>query len=234
MTERLRQRILAIIDAVETMPLSVGKWLLVLGSIIVVRHFLEIVSGRANIYFFTSYLIHYPLAYVAPLLGLVVVLAVMSGERVERVSRLMLFAWLLTLLPPTIDLLLDRGARGGSIGYLLVDPSQLRAAFLNLLNPFSGKLPGTTAGIRAEAAVGCLAGAVYVYLKTRQLGRSVLTLAVIYVTMFFFFALPVEVVKLTKLFSPGLQGVQQLFFEATGVQRGFEQMTRVTQADLSV
>jgi hypothetical protein len=235
MPETLRNRFLRLIDAVETMRISVAGWFLVLGSIIVIRHFLEQVSVRHNVFDFVSYLLHYPLAYFAPLLALTVVLAIMSGERVERVTRLMLFAWLLTLLPPVLDLLIGRGKdQPEVIGYLLVEPSQLGTAFVNLFNPFHGKIEGATSGIRLEAAVGCVAGAVYVFLKTGRLGRALATFVVVYATMFFFFTLPTEAVKLARLFGHELQNVGQLFFAGTTVTHDADLFPPGLRADLSM
>ena len=49
----------------------------------------------------------------------------------------------------------------------------LSGAFLNLFNPAYQQFQGATAGIRIEAALGCLLGAFYVHLKTRSLWRAV-------------------------------------------------------------
>ena len=65
-----RERLAALIDTVESMPITLGRWLLILAAIIVVRHFLEQVSGQLKTIYFLSYFIHYPLAYLAPMLGL--------------------------------------------------------------------------------------------------------------------------------------------------------------------
>ncbi len=99
------------VEALEGVPVSPGRWILALAAIIALRHFLEQVAGERRILYFLSYCLHYPLAYVAPLLALTVVLAVFARERADRVARLMLFAWLLTLLPPLLDMLVSRGRR---------------------------------------------------------------------------------------------------------------------------
>ncbi len=229
-----RERLTGLIDTVESMPITLGRWLLILAAIIVVRHFLEQVSGQLKTIYFLSYFIHYPLAYIAPMLGLSVVLALMARERIERVTKLMLFAWLLTLLPPLLDLLLASGGENPElIGYLIPDHTGLGTAFVNLLNPFYHDFQGTTAGIRLEAAVGCVLAAVYVHLKTRSLGRALLTFIVVYPTMFLFFALPPITVAVTRLFGAQIDNVYQLFFARANVYRAFVNVTPFALSDLS-
>jgi len=218
----------------ETLNIGLGRWLLFLASIIVLRHFLEQVSGQQKTLYFLSYFLHYPLAYVAPLLALAVVLALLSRERIERVTRLMLFAWLLTLLPPVIDLLVpSSGGTPELIGYLIPKDGSIGRAFLNLLNPTFHDFQGTTAGIRLEAALGCLLGAWYVFLKTKNTLRSIVSFFVIYVTMFFFFALPPITMAVVNLFGGEIENVYQLFFARADIHRAFANVTPFALSDLS-
>ncbi len=237
MIREYRERLTTFIDTLERSHISPARWLLALSAIIVLRHFLEQVSGQLHTIPFLAYFLHYPLAYLAPMLALSVVLAVMAHERVERVTKLMLFAWLLTLLPPVLDLMLSSGHSDAKlIGYLLADGPELGRAFINLLNPAYGMLEGTTTGIRLEAGVGCVLAAVYVHVKTRNAWRALLTLPVVYVTMFFFFSLP----SLTYLVSRwavslgldagaalpmGLNRPEELFMTQASVYRAFTDAT---------
>lgn len=234
MIERLRQKVLGAVEAVESMQVSLGRWLMILAAIIIVRHFLEQVSGQLKTFYFVSYFVHYPLAYIAPLLALAITLSLLSRERVERVTKLMLFAWLLTLLPPLLDLLIARTRESPElIGYLLPGPGKLTTAFLNLLNPFHGQLVGATAGIRIEAAIGCILGAIYVHLKTRSLRRSIATFFIVYAVSFFFFALPPLFVTFSRLLGSDVENVYQLFFARANVHRAFANVTPFTLSDLS-
>jgi len=229
-----RQWILRTAETLELTPITLARWLLVLGAIIVLRHFLEQMSGQKKTLYFLSYFIHYPLAYVAPLLALAVLLAAFARERVERVTRLMLFAWLLTLLPPLIDLALPRaGDAPQLIGYLIPKSGGLGTAFVNLFNPTYGEFQGTTAGIRIEAAIGCVLGAFYVHLKTRSLGRAIASFFAIYVTMFFFFALPPILLAITRLFGSDVENVYLLLFGKASVHRAFANATPFGVSDLS-
>ncbi len=234
MKRSLNEWVRGIAERIETLDIGLGRWLLFLASIIILRHFLEQVSGQQKTLYFLSYFLHYPLAYVAPLLALAVVLAFLSRERIERVTRLMLFAWLLTLLPPVLDLLVPTaGDAPELIGYLIPKDGSIGRAFLNLMNPAYTDFQGTTVGIRLEAALGCLLGAWYVYLKTRNALRSVVSIFVIYITMFFFFALPPITVSVVNLFGGRMENVYQLFFGRADIHRAFANVTPFALSDLS-
>lgn len=234
MTERLRSRILRIAEAVEGVPVSPGRWILALAAIITLRHFLEQLAGERRVLYFLSYCLHYPLAYVAPLLALTVVLAAFARERADRVIRLMLFAWLLTLLPPLLDMLVSRGAETPDIiGYLLPKSGTLWQAFLNLLNPMYRGFQGPTAGIRVEAAAGCLLAAVYVHLKTRNALRAVAAFVGVYATMFFFFALPAIALATARALGSDVESVHRLFFDGGSVHRAFTGAPPFALSDLS-
>jgi tetratricopeptide (TPR) repeat protein len=229
-----RQWILRTAETLENRPITLARWLLVLAAIIVLRHFLEQMSGQKKTLYFLSYFIHYPLAYVAPLLALSVLLAAFAREKVERVTRLMLFAWLLTLLPPLIDLALPRaGDAPQLIGYLIPKSGGLGTAFVNLFNPAYREFQGTTAGIRIEAAIGCVLGAFYVHMKTRSAGRAIASLFAIYVTMFFFFALPPILLAITRLLGSDVENVYLLLFGKASVHRAFVNATPFAVSDLS-
>ena len=231
----MRRRLQETIDALETAPLPLGRWLLLLGAIVVVRHFLEQLSGGIPTFHFLGYFLHYPLAYIAPVLGLSIVLSLMSGEKIERVTRLMLFAWSLTLLPPLVDLL-----RAGMtqetelIGYLFTTSGSLGGAFLNLFNPAYEGFQGTTIGIRVEAALGCFLAAAYVHLKTRNPWRTGATALAIYPTMFFFFALPSITTSIARLLGAEITNVYEMFLARADVHRAFAGITPFALSHMSI
>jgi len=234
MPEKLRTRALSAVESIERLELPLGRWLLVLGSIVVLRHYLEQLAGQQKTMYFLSYFLHYPLAYVAPLLGLTVVLAAFARERSDRVARLMLFAWLLTLLPPLLDMLIARTREAPDlIGYLIPRSGTLWQAFVNLLNPAYAGFQGTTAGIRIEAAAGCILAALYVHLKTRSALRALAGAVAVYATMFFFFSLPSITLAVARLFGSDIDNVYQFFFAQAAVHRAFTNATPFALSDLS-
>ena len=231
MLAELRRRIGGLIDGIESYQMPLGNWLLLLGAIIALRHFLEQLSGNIRTFHFVSYFIHYPLAYIAPILGLSVVISILSREKIGRVTKLMLVAWCLTLLPPIVDLV-----RPGitEIGYLFTESDGLGAAFVNLLNPAYNGFRGATLGIRVEAGLGCILAAFYVYLKTRSVTRSLITLPVIYSTMFFFFTFPTVVFRASQALGFSETDVLGMLFAEPGVHRGFAGITRVVLSQLTL
>ena len=231
MLAELRRRIGGLIDGIESYQMPLGNWLLLLGAIIALRHFLEQLSGNIRTFHFVSYFIHYPLAYIAPILGLSVVISILSREKIGRVTKLMLVAWCLTLLPPIVDLV-----RPGitEIGYLFTESDGLGVAFVNLLNPAYNGFRGATLGIRVEAGLGCFLAAFYVYLKTRSVTRSLITLPVIYSTMFFFFTLPTVVFRASQALGFPETDVLGMLFAEPGVHRGFAGVTRVVLSQLTL
>src|SRR5262245_38958605 len=121
-----------LVDTVESTPLTLAASVGTLAGVVALRHLLEIATGRYPIYTPVQFFVHYPLAYIAPFLALSLLLAFFAGERPERTARLMLLAWLLTLLPPLWDIAWGAGAipvgglaptgvtgpAGSQIGYL--------------------------------------------------------------------------------------------------------------------
>ncbi len=188
--------LLAFIDrharALEERPIPGGPFVAAFGALVLARHLLEILAGQNPVYFPLQFFIHYPLAYVAPLLALVLVLHLFSGVPVVRVTRLMLYAWALTLLPPLVDL--AAGEAGEGIGYLRMEDASLGEIFARFFDP-RARFGGTTVGIRVEAALACLLGGLYVWLRARapasaRAARALGAAAGVYVTALGFFTLP--------------------------------------------
>lgn len=180
----------------EEQPIGPATFLAAFTAVVLARHLLEILVGQNPVYFPIQFFIHYPLAYLAPFLALVLILHLASGVPIERVSRLMLYVWGLTLLPPLIDLLAGRS--GEAIGYLRLRFTSPGTVFLRFFDP-TARFEGTTPGIRVETAVACLLGAAYVWMRRRagapkpwavRLIRPLGAAAGVYVAALGFFTLP--------------------------------------------
>lgn len=189
------------VEEMETLPAGPGTVLLVLGGIIAVRNLLEVMVANNPAFKGLSALVHYPLAYLAPFLALTLVLAFWSRVAPNRVARLMVLAWLLTLVPPVADLALHHRTEAPTIGYLVADPADLGRIFRDFFNPWAA-FGGTTPGIRIEAAAAVLLGGVYVALRGRSWLRTAGAMASIYITCLFFFALPILTLAFFRLVNP--------------------------------
>ncbi|MCK5034704.1 MAG: hypothetical protein KAS73_02345 [Candidatus Sabulitectum sp.] len=111
-----------------------------------------------------SFVLHFPVAYVFPLLMLVFVMRVFSGYDAGKLLKIMVLAWTLTLLPPLIDKI---AGTTSAIGYFPLERSNAVWFLLNFFNP-AVTLSGTTPGIRIEAAIGCILAGIFTWAVARN------------------------------------------------------------------
>ncbi|MBN1435396.1 hypothetical protein JW921_11605, partial [Candidatus Fermentibacterales bacterium] len=174
-----------IIDWIADLPVSTAQMVALFCFTVIARNLLEGFS-TGIMFHWSAFALHFPIAYVFPMLSLVALMHLLSGYSLRRLLKLMVFAWTLTLLPPLIDFALSRQTT--PIGYFPLDPANLGHFLLNFFNP-AVSLPGTTAGIRIEAALGCLLAGLFVGVVSRRralLRGVVTTLAFCLVFMVFF------------------------------------------------
>jgi tetratricopeptide (TPR) repeat protein len=206
---------------VECSALGPGLWIACFLGIVALRHLLELLSARLPVYHPVALLLHYPLAYLAPALTLALLLALLAAWPVARVTRLMLAAAALLLLPPLVDLalpmtallpglpealrsLLERHESAPKvIGYLYEGHQGFLQALAGFLDP-RRVLEGTTAGIRLEALLAAALGGVYVLLRGRPWWRVLAALPAVFLAAFLFFTLPSRFLDLLRPIFPGL------------------------------
>ena len=209
----LWSRFRAFVERMEELPIGPGALAATLAGIIAVRNVLEIVVAKNPVFQGLSAFVHYPMAYVAPFFALTLVLALWAGVASARVARLMLLAWLLTLLPPIADLLLHRTHDAPTIGYLHADPSELGWIWAHFFDP-AASFVGTTPGIRIEILAAVLLAGVYILLRSRAWWRALLGAVTVYVISLFFLSLMVLVHGLFRLWNPSLTRTDLLWGEA--------------------
>lgn len=193
-----------LVERLEEIPVGPGAWVAGFLSIVAVRHLLEIRSSGYPMYYPSAFYAHYVLAYLAPLLALAMILALFAGVRIERVLRLMLLAWGLTLLPPLVDTLVAR-THEARIGYMDLGETPWITVYIHFFDPRQS-LRGTTPGIRVEALAACVLGVVYTLLRapSRRLLRALGAVVAIYTTSLFFFTLPTLFVRTLRAVFPSL------------------------------
>ncbi|MCU0222947.1 MAG: tetratricopeptide repeat protein [Acidobacteria bacterium] len=206
-------RFRAFVERMEELPIGPGALAATLAGIIAVRNVLEIVIAKNPVFFGLAAFVHYPLAYVAPFFALTLVLALWAGVASARVARLMLMAWLLTLLPPIADLVLHRTHDAPTIGYLHADPSELGWVWAHFFDP-TASFVGTTPGIRIEILAAVLLAFVYILLRSRSWWRALLGALTVYPASMFFLSLPVLVHGLFRFWNPSLTRTDLLWGEA--------------------
>ena len=148
-----------------------------------------------------AFVLHFPVAYVYPLLTLVFFMRMFSGYQTAKLLKIMVLAWTLTLLPPVIDALTGTSS---DIGYFPLERSNAGWFLLNFFNP-AVSLTGTTTGIRIEAAIGCLLAGIFTWAVApgKRLLRGILN-AIVFAPVFLtFFTWPYLVTILFQPFFPG-------------------------------
>lgn len=148
-----------------------------------------------------SFVLHFPVAYIFPMLMLVFVMRVFSGYDAAKLLKIMVLAWTLTLLPPIIDKL---AGTTSAIGYFPLERSNAAWFLLNFFNP-AAALNGTTPGIRIEAAIGCVLAGVFTWAVApeKRILRGVLNTIVFAPVFLTFFTWPYLIGVIFQPFFPG-------------------------------
>ncbi len=148
-----------------------------------------------------SFMLHFPVAYIFPLLMLVFVMQVFSGYDTAKLLKIMVFAWTLTLLPPIIDKITGITS---AIGYFPLERSNAAWFLLNFFNP-AVTLTGTTTGIRIEAAIGCLLAGVFTWAVApkKRILRGLLNTIAFAPVFLMFFTWPYLISVIFQPFFPG-------------------------------
>lgn len=180
-----RERLSATVDRLETSTPR-WPWLLVTWlTFIALRNLIEGVLGPSHAIGFTYFesqsalmvLDHFVLFYASIFLTLTLVLSALTGEKADRVVRVMVPAWGIVLLPPVIDFIWTSGA-GYHISYVL----GLENVLVEFFDPRVA-LARISPGQRVEVALACLLAASYVGLKTRRWWRGFVAFIVVYLAI---------------------------------------------------
>jgi|GEM_PF-499531 len=167
---------------------------------VILRNLMEALS-LGLVFTAPSFLLHFPVAYVYPLLALVFFMKVFSGYSAAKLLKIMVFAWTLTLLPPVID---GIAGTSSSIGYFPLERSNAGWFLLNFFNP-SVTLSGTTTGIRVEAAIGCILAGIFTWAVApgKKLLRGILNMLVFAPVFLTFFTWPYLISVIFQPLFPG-------------------------------
>jgi len=153
---KAKQLLLRMIEwgaSIKASPIQLGG---LFAATVILRNLLE--AATLGILFEgPAFFLHFPIAYIFPMLGLVALLHLASGFPLPKLLKIMIIAWTLTLLPPIIDFL---AGVTGDIGYFPLHKGNAAWFLTNFFNP-AVVLPGTTAGIRIEAFLGCVLAGVF-------------------------------------------------------------------------
>ncbi len=204
----VEDRIVRLLDYFESAPITLGRALALLAATFAFRNIFEALAAQAALYYPAAFFVHFPLAYLPGIVLIPLVLAALSGERVERVTKVLIVAWTLTILPPVLELVM--GHVGATISYLPIQPGRFWWSVTNYFNPAVG-FEGATAGVRLEAALGVVLGAYYVYLKRRRIWIALVSIPAIFFVMVNVFSLPYIFHHILRAFGSDIPHVAALF-----------------------
>ena len=188
------------LEKAENYPFSFLSGFTGLLSVIYVRNFLEsslegnLVLGfsplKANSFY--SMFLHFPLFYISLYLWLILLLFLLTGERIERLARLLLWGMGVILIVPIIDHFLSHGA-GYRLTYLKgAEEIHRLLDFFNLKRDIVQASPGQ----RVEILLAMAGAASYVYYKRKNPFRSLLAIPLTYLLIFLHGIYPNTVAKL--------------------------------------
>jgi tetratricopeptide (TPR) repeat protein len=203
-----RNIILRTVDRVLEIKASDTQLIALFTATVIARNLLESLSSGL-LFPQPAFVFHFPIAYIFPMLGLTGLLHILSGYPLRKLLRLMIFAWTLTLLPPLLDFFMRTSS---AIGYFPLSRNNAGFFLLNFFNP-GAELPGTTSGIRIEAAIGCLLAGIFAWAvaNDKRILRGVFTTLLFAPVFLVFFTWPSLVYLLTVNHFPYSATVQEYF-----------------------
>lgn len=129
---------------------------------------------------FTS---HYSLLYVSQFLILVILVRLLTRERIEKISKTVIVFWIIWF-PPIFDFIWS-GGKGENITY----PHTFEHVwdfFVNCANPWVSFPRTAPPGIRIEFVIACLLSIIYIFIKTRNLIKSLAGALLFYISFIFY------------------------------------------------
>ena len=140
---------------------------------------------------------HYPLFYFALFLWMLLFLYLLTGVKMTNIARTMVIGMTVITLPPFIDIILSRGS-GYDLKYLK-NLEELAQSY-RFFNPLRD-ITQSSWGQRAEIVISLIGTLVYVFLKTKNLLKSLLAPVLFYVLFVIFGIIPNTVARIPSYLS---------------------------------
>lgn len=170
----------------ENNPTPFARYVQLFFAILVLRLTLEFFSSQRL--FTLADILHIGLWFIFIVLAFLLQLHFFSGEKILRISKLVITCFSIALTAPIIDLLIFQG-KGAKMNYLSLHTwDQVVYAYFTVGGASFSR--GATPGIRVEILLLLLACFNYVYIKRKSVVRSVLSVWSIYTVLFISGAVP--------------------------------------------
>ena len=174
-----------VIEYVENCHAPFSYYVATFLAAITLRIFLEIMVVQNDTRIFWHTPIHFALFYASLMLHIILLLFLMTNEKIEKISKLVMTGFIVTATVPVTDLLFQLVWQY-EISYLYMVPEKTKSIWTNYLL-FFGDHKGATPGMRIEILAAMAGGGLYVYTKTNSKIRGVVTAVLIYSLIFWLY-----------------------------------------------
>ena len=184
-----------IVNKLENQPLGIVTWILTFFSIIIIRLLLEVFAYLNGIPFDLLSFVHGILFFSAPMLTLTIIVYLFTKENLVKISKVFLFGWMISWIPPIVDLIIDKG-KGTTLTYLFTSLGDLPYRFVIFFG--STVETGVTIGAKVMIISICVSLALFIFLKTKSAVKSVVSIPLAYIVIFFYVSLPSILAAIVK------------------------------------
>ncbi len=177
------------IEKIENSKTPLIFFLVISFSSILIRDFLEFYLDRQNpLVIVIDAIPHTTFFYVSVCLSFLILFHFATREKIEKLAKLILPAFAITITVPVIDYLFTQG-EGYHVSYMLPGIHEgLLMRFLTFFGPLDRF--GISPGMRIEISLVILASFAYFAIKQQGIVRSLFFSFLVYVMLFAFFILP--------------------------------------------
>lgn len=189
------RRFSILLDTIAGLPGGLGLWVVSFLSITFIRDFLENYFESPSGLLTWSVHLEFTLFWISLYFALVILLRILTGEKILNVSKVVIFGWLVTFLPPIFDALFFWNSPFG-MGYVA---ENLWGNYLTFYG-MSAINTGATIGIRIEIVLAMIGGGLYVLVKTRSIVKAILASWGIHTIIYLHMALPAFWLVLSSYF----------------------------------
>jgi hypothetical protein len=193
--KRFQELFKKIVDVIEGNTLPLKRYLFLFLAILSVRLCLEFFSNQRL--FRAEDAIHIGLWFMFIVGAFMIQLHLFSGEKIEKIVRLVVCCFSIALTAPIIDLIVSQG-KLSKMNYLAINSvSDIAYSYITIGGASLSR--GATLGIRIEIVLLVFASFNYVYAKTGKIFKSLIGTLCIYTVLFLSGALPFFLGKINDL-----------------------------------
>ncbi|MBF0523252.1 MAG: UbiA family prenyltransferase [Candidatus Omnitrophica bacterium] len=177
-------------DYIESEDIPLSYYFFTFLSVVMLRTFWEhaLLIREPSFGGLAEDLFHFTFFYASLAITLILVFYLLTKQKVGRLARLVMSSFIILNIVPIIDRL--SGARDffHVTYYFPQDHKDIFYHFIAFFGPLEKY--GATPGMRIEIALILIATAVYIFVRTRQLWRSILSAVLVYIVIFGYLATP--------------------------------------------